>query len=436
MPIINIKQFNINSLRKQFSFNKPSNQKFSFEILFTLLIILGIPLNLYKNRFYDNSWTVGEWLISYGGGFVRRGLPGELIHFISTQYSLGPIFIVWFFSIVSLFALILLLLNFCKNLFEKSFLLSQLIILAPLSENYFVRKDAFLVLLYGLSLLIMKALYHKSINKLIAVLSVNFISMVAIFSHESYGIWGLPSLLIIFSIFEKKGKKNILQSFLCATLFLLPAILSFFLCWFFKGDTNQSLMIHQSWQSLAEIIPSVSGLYEKDPSGAIAAIGWGTSQVFTSSLISQFNLFIFWHPGMWLLTIFISIRLFIGKKKDLNQKLKRTIVCSQFVAFIPMFLFVDIGRWIFMWLTSSALLFSFLYQTFGFKKLSYFSSTLKGQQILTKTIPQFSSIRTYNYVLLFFGIPHCCWSLGRYLVSNPIGFGIKNIIFYTKFLFS
>ena len=436
MPIINIKQFNINSLRKQFSFNKPSNQKFSFEILFTLLIILGIPLNLYKNRFYDNSWTVGEWLISYAGGFVRRGLPGELIHFISTKYSLGPIFIVWVFSIVSLVALILLLLNFCKNLFEKSFLLSQLIILAPLSENYFVRKDTFLVLLYGLSLLIMKALYHKSINKLIAVLSVNFISMLAIFSHESYGIWGLPSLLIIFSIFEKKGKKNIFQSFLFATLFLLPAFLSFFLCWFFKGDTNQSLIIHQSWQSLAEIIPSVSGLYEKDPSGAIAAIGWGTSQVFTSSLISQFNLFIFWHPGMWLLTIFISIRLFIGKKKDLNQKLKRTIVCSQFVAFIPLFLFVDIGRWIFMWLTSSALLFSFLYQTFGSKKLLYFSSTLKGQQILAKTIPQFSSIRTYNYVLLFFGIPHCCWSLGRYLVSNPIGFGIKNIIFYTQFLFS
>ena len=436
MPIINFKPFNITSLSKLFAFNKPSNQKFSFEILFTLLIIFGIPLNLYKNRFYDNSWTVGEWLISYAGGFVRRGLPGELIHFISTKYSLGPIFIVWVFSIVSLFALILLLLNFCKNLFEKSFLLSQLIILAPLSENYFVRKDAFLVLLYGLSLLIMKALYHKSINKLIAVLSVNFISMVAIFSHESYGIWGLPSLLIIFSIFEKKGKKNIFQSFLCATLFLLPAILSFFLCWFFKGDTNQSLMIHQSWQSLAEIIPSVSGLYEKDPSGAIAAIGWGTSQVFTSSLISQFNLFIFWHPGMWLLTIFISIRLFIGKKKDLNQKLKRTIVCSQFVAFIPLFLFVDIGRWIFMWLTSSAILFSFLYQTFGSKKLSYFLSTLKGQQILAKTIPQFSSIRTYNYVLLFFGIPHCCWSLGRYLVSNPIGFGIKNIIFYTQFLFS
>ena len=99
MPIINIKQSNINSLRKQFSFNKPFNQKFSFEILFTLLI-LGIPLILYKNRFYDNDWTVGEWFISYSGGFVRSGLPAELIHFISTKYSLNPILIVWFFSVV------------------------------------------------------------------------------------------------------------------------------------------------------------------------------------------------------------------------------------------------------------------------------------------------------------------------------------------------
>ena len=436
MPIINIRQFNIKSLKKNFSLHILFKRKFSFEIFFTVLIILGIPLNLYKNRFYDNSWTVGEWLISYAGGFVRRGLPGELIHFISNQYSFSPILLVWLFSVFALLSLALLVLNFCKNLFDKSFLLSQLIILAPLSEDYFVRKDAFLVLSYGLSLLIMKALYQKRVKKLITILAVNFISMIAIFSHESYGIWGLPSLLIIFFLFEKNDKKNTFQSFLYATLFLMPSIFSFFLCWFFKGDINHSLMIHQSWQSLGEIMPSISALYKKEPTGAIAAIGWGTSQVFTSSLLSQFNLFIFWHPGMWFLTIYIAMRLFIGKKKDLNQKLKRTIVCSQLIAFIPMFLFVDIGRWIFIWLTSSALLFSFLYQTFGQRKLLYFSSILRGEQILTKIIPGFSSTINYNYVLLFFGIPHCCWSLGRYLVSNPIGFGIKNIIFYTKFLFS
>ena len=71
---------------------------------------------------------------------------------------------------------------------------------------------------------------------------------------------------------------------------------------------------------------------------------------------------------MWLLTIFIVMRLFIGKNKDINQKAKRSIVCLQLIAFLPMFLFVDVGRWIFMWLTSSALLFAFLMQVFGIKK--------------------------------------------------------------------
>lgn len=422
-------------LRKQFPLHILSNGKVSFETYFSILIILGIPLNLYKNRFYDNSWTVGEWLISYAGGFVRRGLPGELINFISNQYLFSPILLVWFFSIFALLSLAALVLYFCKNLFDTSFLLSQLIILAPLSEDYFVRKDSFLVLLYGLSLVIMKAFYQKKINKFFTILSVNTISMVAIFSHESYGIWALPSLLIIFLIFERHNKKNILKALIHATLCILPSICSFFLCWLFKGTQDQSIIIHQSWQSLSEILPSVSALYENEPSGAIAAIGWGTSQVFTSSILSQFNLFIFWHPGMWLLTIFIAIKLFIGKKKDINQKVKRTIVCTQLIAFIPLFLFVDIGRWIFMWLSSSALLFSFLYQTFGIKKLLYFSSNLKGAEILPRIIPEFSSIKIYNFVLLFFGIPHCCWSIGRYLVSNPIGFGIKNIIFYTKILF-
>jgi len=207
MPIINIRQFNVKSLRKQFSIHIFFKRKYSFEIFFTILIILGIPLNLYKNRFYDNSWTVGEWLISYAGGFVRRGLPGELIHFISTQYSFSPILLVWLFSVFALLSLALLVLNFCKNLFDKSFLLSQLIILAPLSEDYFVRKDAFLVLSYGLSLLIMKALYQKRIKKLISILAVNFISMIAIFSHESYGIWGLPSFSSFFYFLRKTTRK-------------------------------------------------------------------------------------------------------------------------------------------------------------------------------------------------------------------------------------
>ena len=204
-------------LTKQFSFHKVSKVKISLESFFISLIILGIPLNFYKNRFYDNSWTVGEWLISYAGGFVRRGLPGEIIHFISSKYLISPILLVWLSSFIAILGLATILIYFCKEFFTKSFLLSQLIILAPISEDYLVRKDTFIVLLYGLALLAMKRLYQKKISKLSAILSVNFFSMIAIFSHESYGIWALPSLVLIFYCFERQTQGNRFQSCLLYT---------------------------------------------------------------------------------------------------------------------------------------------------------------------------------------------------------------------------
>ena len=411
------------------------NLKPSLDNYFISLIILGIPLNLYKNRFYDDSWTIGEWLISYAGGFVRRGLPGQIIHHISNVYFISPILIVWLFSVLALISLAILIIHSCKDSFQKSFLLSQLIILAPISENYLIRKDALLVLLYGLSLLALKKFNKEKISKFSCILYVNLFSIIGILSHEAYGIWGLPSLIIIFYLLNRDIRKGIYYSVFLSIFYLLPSIISFTLCWVFKGNIQHAQLIHESWQNLQDIIPTLGSLNESQPLGAIAGIGWGTSQIYISSLFSQFNLFIFWHPGMWLLTIFIVLRLFIGKRKDPFQSAKRSIVCLQLIAFFPLFLFVDIGRWIFMWLSSSALLFAFLTQVFGIEKVVFHTEGFKGARFLKKIIPSFASNKTYNIFLLSIGIPHCCWSVGRYIVSNPIGFGIKNAIFYFKFLF-
>ena len=434
MPIVNIKQYYIKKFRKEFLLHKLFKLKISLEVFFITLIIFGIPLNLFKNKLYDNSWTIGEWLISYSGGFVRRGLPGQIINFISSKYLISPILLVWSISLFAIISLAILILYFCKGLFDKYFLLSHLIILAPISEDYLVRKDSFLVLLYGLSLLTFRGLFQKKVPKIYCILFINFASIIAILSHESYGIWGLPSIFFIFFLFEIRNKKDVFKPALKSILFLMPTFLSFLLCWIFKGNKEQAMMIHQSWQSLEAILPSINALNEINPTGAIDAIGWGTSQIYTSSLISQFNLLIFWHPGMWLLTIFIVMRLFIGNKKDLNQKGKRIIICMQLISFLPMFLFVDIGRWIFMWLSSSAMLFALLSQTFGIEKILLFTSKFKGIKVLSKVIPAFNSSRNYKLILLLIGLPHCCWSVGRYIVSNPIGFSIKNIIFYFQLL--
>ena len=426
----------MNKLTKQFFIPKLANFKPSLDNFFITLIVLGIPLNLYKNRFYDDSWNVGEWLISYEGGFVRRGLPGQIIHFVSSTFGVSPILLVWFFSIAAAVCLAAVLFYFCKGVFEKTFLLSQLVLLAPITEDYFVRKDSLIVLLYGLSLLALKLFYKKKLVKVSCILCVNFFSVIAILSHESYGIWGLPSLIFIFYLIQKSKNKNFISSIFQALLNLLPSLLCFLLCWIFKGNINQSLSIHESWQLLREILPSLGALDELEPKGAIAAIGFESSRVYSFSLLTKVNLFIFWHPGMWVLTIFLVMKFFIGSDKNIFQDAKRFVLCSQFIAFLPMFLFVDIGRWIFMWLTSSALLFAFFENIFGVDRIIEVSSNLKGSSILPKAVPGFNSIKTYNSYLLLFGLPHCCWSIGRYLVSNPLGFTIKTLIFYFQKLLS
>ena len=120
------------------------------------LIFFGLILNTVKNRLYDNDWTVGEWLISYPGSFIRRGLIGKLIYIFSKNLQINPIFIIWFICILSFVGLFLLIKLFSWNIFNKSFLFSNLVLLGPISENYFIRKVIFIVFLYGLCLLSLK----------------------------------------------------------------------------------------------------------------------------------------------------------------------------------------------------------------------------------------------------------------------------------------
>ena len=61
-----------------------------------------------------------------------------------------------------------------------------------------------------------------------------------------------------------------------------------------------------------------------------------------------------------------------------------------------------------------------------FKKINIF----KIEKNLKKLLPDIRSYKQYYILILSIGIPHCCWSVGRYIISNPLGFAFKNIIFY------
>ena len=425
---------------KKFFLLKIFNEERVLERFFSLLIIISIPINLAWNRMYDATWTVGEWLISYRGGFVRRGLPGEIIYQISNNFNIPPVLLIHIFSSLSLIALSLILINFSRGLFNKSLLLSQLMIMGPLAGNYFVRKDTFLIVLYAFCLIILKIFYEKKINQIILTLGINLISIIAILSHEMYGIWGLPSLfLIIFFIFKER-KNTLLTSISKAFFMISPSLISFWLCWVFKGVPIMALRIHQNWQSLENLISHGGALDVFSPDdlpqkGAIAAIGWGKSQVFSTQILDDFSIGIIWHPAIWLLTIFVIMQLFIGSKNDFFRKIKRIIICIQFIPIIPMFLMVDFGRWLFIWVTTSALLIGFINKTLGVESFYERMTKLYNYKLISKITPGFASKKIYNIFLLFTGITGSWWSINDFLNSTPIGFLIYNIYMYFKGFF-
>ena len=133
---------------------------------FAAIILIGIPVNLSRNRFYDNSWTIGEWLINYAGGFVRRGLPGHVIYLNSSTFYVNPVYIAWAISIFSYISLSFLLWIFCKNKIPSSLLLSPVFLLAPITADFFVRKDPFVLACYSLSLFAIKQ--YRNFNSLFA----------------------------------------------------------------------------------------------------------------------------------------------------------------------------------------------------------------------------------------------------------------------------
>jgi hypothetical protein len=406
---------------------KPSLDLVSW--LFVLLIGIGVPINLLSNRFYDNGWTIGEWLISYGAGFVRRGLPGSVLHGIASSWGLQPIYLIWLACLLAYALLASILWKLCRDKIDTVILLSPMVLLAPVIGNFLVRKDVLVLALYGMSLLVVSAWLEKKVSTLPCAFIINAISIIAILSHESYGFWGLPSLAIISSI-AFLGSGGLLNgSLVRSILFLSPSFITFLLCIVFKGSAAHALLIHQSWQSVSNILPSHGALSANSPTGAIDAIGWTTKQGpgLSYSTLNDFSSAV-WVPAAWMLTIYICINLFVGSGKKHAAAAKRMIILFQFLTVSPLFILGwDFGRWIFLWIGSSALLYGFA-TSFAEEQLGAWSGGKAGF-LAQKIAPGLELKGSSKIAFLFLGIPGCCWTVKGFLASTPILYAFSNLRF-------
>ncbi len=161
-------------------------QRFGPDMYLVFVALFISVYSLFLQR-WSPSWTIGDWLINYQGGFVRRGLPGELLYqlgrllHLAPQHFLVPLTLVLY--MILLFAMRTLLRHASSSLWVTALLVSPATLSFPVldSEAGFHKEIFFLAALALFLVLLQK----KLLGPLTGCLYMAVALVTATFSHEA-----------------------------------------------------------------------------------------------------------------------------------------------------------------------------------------------------------------------------------------------------------
>ena len=233
-----------------------------------------------------NSWAMSEWLINYEGGFVRRGLGGQVIRFFAHGEPAITVINNLVFTCFTGLCILLVCLVLLSRVVTP--MMAALMLLVPggvygmvMGNEFYYRKEIlFHVYLAAAATLFILSrrienIYVSRALKLLTVVVILVGSTVLPFVHEGFiFISAVPTIVLIYYITGRWSagiKRNVALAYfaLAATEFLVLA--------YFKGDASTAGAIWTSIHPADQKLISQTG----NISGGIEAIG--------STLLQQLN---------------------------------------------------------------------------------------------------------------------------------------------------
>jgi hypothetical protein len=274
-----------------------------------------------------HNWAVGEWFINYGGGFVRRGLTGQLL--LSLPFSRTIVLIILFLSIFSIVICVYLsvLISSLKsglNFFSIFLLLNPAgMLFIAWDQNVFIRKEWL-----GLGILVLLSANTFKYKSLSIDLLVIALFILALMSSEVNAVY-IPAIMYLLSHPERSlthVKMFPLNKlfFTLSTITLIPLLI-------YHGDMKTSFLVCEKVKS--------SGF---DPmlncQGAIGTLGYSLAQAL-EHFKSDYPSYILYLPLALLGLLPICLTSWFKSHLPL---VKQTILIT-----LPLFLVAwDYGRWI------------------------------------------------------------------------------------------
>lgn len=394
--------------------------------IFYLLFILSLLYRFSRSIIHGYAkecWQITEFLINYQGGFVRRGLLGEILLTLYNCFGLKPYTAIIFLCILSYLILVLFFTkSFIKNGYPIFILPFVFFLGGPIINNFWVRKDVLVILIF---ILIIYFTTQKT-NKYIIFIFINLLFIIGLLIHEAIAFFCFPVLLLI--LIDKNNSpsnyKNSTKSIFISLIQLLPSFFTFFCVLYYKGSLDISNTVWESWKQIP--FP----FYNEDSSqipAAIKGLSWSLKKglSFSFKTLRNFKDGIY-APIAWFIILLLiyfvltntdklNIRLFKYKPvNNFHKSIFSNILVFQFLSVIPLFILGwDYGRWVFLWVASSFALIilipdknlSILFP----KCIGIISSNLND--ILDST---FSKSKELIFLLcLLIGFPTFSWNLSR-----------------------
>ena len=332
--------------------------------IFYFIFVFILTITFFRSivtGFSKESWGITEILINYQGGFVRRGLLGELVFRAYKIAKIPPYTLI----ILMCASSYLLLIYFFVKLFIKKgyslFVLPFVFFLGnPIISTFWVRKDALMILIF---ISIIHFVAKKSIINLIIV---NILFIIGLLIHETIGFYCFPILFLLLSDKNIDGfdKKGYVIKWINPFLKITPSLFVFLCTLYFKGSLKISTEIWNSWKPIR--FPT-QGKDDTAIPSAIDGLSWSAKKglSFGLDILQNFNDGIY-APFVWLLTIILIYYILINLTKlsfrtgnyklagILNRNNVSNVIILQLITIIPIFILGwDYSRWIFYWVTSS-----------------------------------------------------------------------------------
>jgi len=332
-------------------------------VLFFVTLLCRFGIQLFSTYGYE-SWPITEHLINYQGGFVRRGLLGEILFFLTKNYNLN---IEWTIKIFCLVCFVAVCIFFVRAFLKKGYSLYILPLCfflgAHILGNSLWMKRDHLIFLFLITTFWTLNKIKKSIIKF---LIINILVVIALLIHEAFAFFVLPILFLL--VFKEYRNKTILQSITLSFVFLLPSICAFLLTLHYHGDMKTAQTIWDSWVAVANLNAAELSKFSH---GAISSIGWTSEWAFKYHF--RIN---FWTKNMGVVSMFFwsmiipvvyyivtNALLVFRKNESIFTNKDKTVLSSilvfQLLCLLPFFLILscDLGRVIFYWTASSFAIF-------------------------------------------------------------------------------